>query len=133
MDFNRVSHFVQVVKHGSFTMAAEELGLSKSSVSRSIAVLEKELGVRLFQRTTRRLSLTEAGQAYFEAVQHSLSVVKEASEAIRENNGEPRGTVRIAAPPPTPPAGRQARNERVGRQSGGGAPLDARRRVSTVP
>jgi DNA-binding transcriptional LysR family regulator len=99
MDYNRVALFVRVAKAGSFTAAAHVAGLPKSSVSRSIARLEQDLGVRLLQRTTRKLALTAAGQAYFEAVQGSVAAIDEADEAAREHGAEPRGAVRLTAPP----------------------------------
>lgn len=99
MDYNRVALFVRVAKAGSFTAAARVAGLPKSSVSRSIARLEQDLGVRLLQRTTRKLALTAAGQAYFDAVQGSVAAIEEADDAAREHGAEPRGTVRLTAPP----------------------------------
>ena len=63
MDLNRVSAFVRVVHDGSFTAAAQALNLPKSSISRSVAQLEQDLGIRLLHRTTRLLHLTDAGTA----------------------------------------------------------------------
>jgi DNA-binding transcriptional LysR family regulator len=99
MDYNRVALFVRVVRTGSFTAAAAAAGLPKSSVSRSVSHLEKELGVRLLQRTTRQLALTDAGQSYYDAVQGAVARIEEADLAARELGAEPRGRVRIAAPP----------------------------------
>lgn len=99
MDYNRVALFVRVVKTGSFTAAARAAGLPKSSVSRSVARLEQDLGVRLLQRTTRKLALTAVGQAYFDSVQGSVTTIDEADEAAREHGAEPRGVVRLTAPP----------------------------------
>jgi DNA-binding transcriptional LysR family regulator len=99
MDYNRVALFVRVVHTGSFTAAAAELRLPKSSVSRGISRLEEELGVRLLQRTTRKLSLTEVGQHYYEAVSGSVHKIDEADSIAKEQAGEPRGTVRMTAPP----------------------------------
>lgn len=99
MDYNRVALFVRVVKAGSFTGAAAAAGLPKSSVSRSVARLEQDLGVRLLQRTTRKLALTEAGQAYHDAVSPSFATIEEADTAAREHGAEPRGTVRVSAAP----------------------------------
>ena len=101
MDYNRVALFVRVVRAGSFTGAGHSVGLPKSSISRSVSQLETELGVRLLQRTTRKLSLTDAGQAYFDAVQSAVSGLDEADAAVRELGAEPRGRVRITAPPDT--------------------------------
>src|SRR5262245_33635723 len=99
MDYNRVALFVRVVKAGSFTTAAAEAGLPKSSVSRSISHLEDDLGVRLLQRTTRKLSLTDVGQAYFDSVSGSVTAIAEADATARERGSEPRGTIRMTAPP----------------------------------
>lgn len=99
MDYNDVPLFVRVVEAGSFTAAAAALGREKSSVSRSIARLEEELGVRLLQRTTRRLGLTDAGQAFFERVRPAVTGVEEAANAARELGSEPRGTVRLTSLP----------------------------------
>jgi DNA-binding transcriptional LysR family regulator len=99
MDYNRVALFIRVVAAGSFTAAALELGLPKSSVSRGVMHLEKELGVRLLQRTTRKIGLTEAGQAYYDAVRPAVLGIDEADAAVKELGAEPRGPVRITAPP----------------------------------
>jgi DNA-binding transcriptional LysR family regulator len=99
MDYNHTALFVRVVKAGSFTAAAAEVGLPKSSVSRSVAHLERDLGVRLLQRTTRKLVLTEAGQAYYDTVSGSVAAIDEAEAVARERGAEPRGTVRVTAAP----------------------------------
>lgn len=99
MDYNDIPLFVRVVETHSFTAAAEALGREKSSVSRAIARLESDLGVRLLQRTTRKLALTDAGQAFYERVRTSVSGVEEAASAVRELGSEPRGIIRATAPP----------------------------------
>jgi DNA-binding transcriptional LysR family regulator len=99
MDYNHVALFVRVVRAGSFTAAAAEVGLPKSSVSRAISQLESDLGVRLLQRTTRKLALTDAGHAYFDSVDGAVAGLDEADAAVRELGAEPRGRVRITAPP----------------------------------
>ena len=99
IDLNAVATFVRVVERGGFTSAAAALGVPKSSVSRSVKRLEQELGVRLLHRTTRRLSLTEAGRAYYEGVASALSGMEEARAAIGDMQDAPRGAVRITAPP----------------------------------
>ena len=98
MDLNHVSVFARVVELESFTAAAKQLGLPKSSVSRTVSSLEAQLGVRLLQRTTRKLHLTEAGQAYYERTRVALSSLEEAALAASNLSAEPRGTVRIATP-----------------------------------
>jgi len=99
MDYNRVALFVRVVECGSFTAAAARAALPKSTVSRAVARLEEDLGVRLLQRTTRTLALTGAGQAFFDAVAGSVSAIDEADQAARDHGVAPRGPVRVTAPP----------------------------------
>jgi len=99
MDLNSVHVFARVVELESFTAAAQQLGLPKSSVSRTVTRLEEELGVRLLQRTTRKLHLTEAGQTYFERARVALLSLEEAARAATDLSAEPRGTVRFSAPP----------------------------------
>ncbi len=98
IDLNRVRLFVRVAEMGSFTGAARLSGLPTSSVSRAVAALERELAVRLIQRTTRRLQLTEAGRVYYESVSRALSGMDEAAAAVSELQDTPRGPVRITAP-----------------------------------
>jgi len=86
------------VDAGSFTRAAKELELPISSVSRGVAGLERTLGTRLLQRTTRKLHLTDAGQAYYERTRAALSSLDEAARAASNLSSEPRGTVRVATP-----------------------------------
>jgi DNA-binding transcriptional LysR family regulator len=97
-DLNDVVAFVRVVEAGSFTGAAAQLGLPKSAVSRRVARLEEALGVRLLQRTTRSLHLTDAGVAYHARAAGALSTLSEARDVATEATGEPRGTVRLTAP-----------------------------------
>ena len=98
MDLNRVAVFLRVVQAGSFTAAAAALGVRKSSVSRSVAALEADLGIRLLQRTTRKLSLTDAGRAYHDRARDALAGLEEAREAVSSLGAEPRGLVRVTAP-----------------------------------
>lgn len=97
MDLNRAELFVHVVEAGSFTAAARQLELPKSSVSRGVAALEQDLGVRLLLRTTRRLSLTDAGRLYFETAAQAISGLREAESALSRMQEEPRGTLRVTA------------------------------------
>jgi DNA-binding transcriptional LysR family regulator len=99
MDLNDVSLFVRIVETGSFAAVAAELGMQRSSVSRAMARLEQALGVRLLQRTTRKLALTDAGQAFFDQVRGAVASMGEAMNTVREFGGEPRGTVRVSVPP----------------------------------
>lgn len=98
MDLNRITAFARVVETGSFTDAAAALGVGKSSVSRGVAGLEAELGIRLLQRTTRKLSLTDAGRAYYERAREALAGLEEAQAFVSTLGAEPRGTVRVTAP-----------------------------------
>jgi DNA-binding transcriptional LysR family regulator len=98
MDLNRVAAFARVVHDGSFTAAAKALGVPKSSVSRSVAQLEQDLGARLLHRTTRKLHLTDAGTAFYERVARALSDIDEATSVASDTQAEPRGTVRVTAP-----------------------------------
>ena len=93
-----IAVFVQVVRNGSFTAAAEKLGLSKSVVSKYVTRLEDRLGARLLNRTTRRLSLTEVGQAFFERSQRALGEIEEAEAEVSRLQGEPRGELRLSSP-----------------------------------
>ena len=98
MDYNDLALFTRVVERGSFSDAARTEGLPKSSVTRSIARLEKELGVRLIQRTTRQRGVTDAGRELYERVRNAVGALEEAADAIREQGKEPRGVVRVTAP-----------------------------------
>lgn len=93
-----IAVFVHVVRSGSFTAAADKLGLSKSVVSKYVTRLEDRLGARLLNRTTRRLSLTEAGQVFFSRSQHALGEIEEAEAEISKIQGEPRGELRLNSP-----------------------------------
>src|SRR5450432_458779 len=98
MDLNHVAVFVRVVELESFTAAANQLGLPKSSVSRTVSRLEEDLGVRLLQRTTRKLHLTDAGHAYFDRARVALTGLEEAASAATDSSTVPRGIVRVTAP-----------------------------------
>lgn len=98
VDLNKVAIFARVVQARGFTAAAKALGIPKSSVSRSVAQLEEALGVRLLQRTTRKLSLTDAGTAYYERVARALGGLDDAAVAVSEMQGALRGTIRVTAP-----------------------------------
>lgn len=98
MDLNRVSAFVRVVHDGSFTAAARSLRLPKSSISRSVAQLEQDLGIRLLHRTTRQLHLTDEGAAFFERVSRALTDIDDATVAASDTQAELSGAVRVTAP-----------------------------------
>jgi len=90
--------YVQVVEVGSFVRAAEKLGASTSSISRLIAELEAHLGARLLNRTTRKLSLTETGQAYYERCVQLLADVEEAESAAGAAAAIPTGKLKLTCP-----------------------------------
>ncbi|WP_299003272.1 LysR family transcriptional regulator [uncultured Shewanella sp.] len=96
--FTAIPIFVTVVEMGSFSKAAERLGSSKSAVSKRITQLEASLGIRLLHRTTRRLSLTQAGQTYYEGVSQSLALANDARDAVTQQQTQPKGHLRINAP-----------------------------------
>lgn len=91
--------FARIVACGSLSAAARDLRLPPSTVSRKLAALEQRLGVRLLERTTRRLRLTEAGAAYYERCAAIASQAEEADQAVRAHARAPRGTLRMSAPP----------------------------------
>jgi len=90
--------FSKVAERQSFTAAARDLGLSKSAVSKQVQRLEDRLGVRLLNRTTRRLHLTESGQAFYDRARRVVEEAENAEEAVMRLHDEPRGTLRINAP-----------------------------------
>jgi DNA-binding transcriptional LysR family regulator len=91
--------FSRVVEEGSFAAAARELNLSPAVVTRLVADLEEHLGARLMNRTTRRLSLTDTGEAYLERVRHVLTELEEAEALATASTAEPRGHLRVLCPP----------------------------------
>jgi DNA-binding transcriptional LysR family regulator len=97
-DLNNLYFFAKVVDFGSYTAAANALGLQTSKLSRRIAALETELGVRLINRTTRRLSLTEAGKTFHRHCLVLLDEAQAAKDAMNQILASPRGLVRISCP-----------------------------------
>lgn len=95
---NGVTTFVQVVDSGSFAQAALKLGQTRSAVGKTVARLEKRLGVRLFHRTTRQQSLTEDGQAYHEHCVRALAELVAVEASFDSSRREPTGRLRIGAP-----------------------------------
>ena len=98
MDLNDILVFTKVVETKSFTGAAEQLGLPKSTVSRKLAQLEERLGVRLVQRTTRKLALTDIGEAYYERAARIVADVAAAEQVVTDMQSTPRGRLRLTAP-----------------------------------
>jgi DNA-binding transcriptional LysR family regulator len=87
--------FAQVVEKGSFAKAAERIGISTSACSRHVAELEAHLDTRLLNRTTRRLSLTESGQAFYERCVQLLADLEEAEQVVAASAARPRGTLKL--------------------------------------
>lgn len=96
--FLEMRTFVAVVEATSFIRAADVLGLSKAAVSRHVQDMEERLGVRLLQRTTRRLSLTEEGQVFYERAKELLSDLEEAEAEITSRGVSAKGLLRVNAP-----------------------------------
>ena len=91
--------FSAVAKNRSFSIAAKKLSISKAMVSKHIKSLENSLSVRLFNRTTRKLNLTDAGSSYYEKVNIILSEIDETESAISQLNSEPKGKLKVMAQP----------------------------------
>ncbi|HTM43653.1 MAG TPA: LysR family transcriptional regulator [Polyangiaceae bacterium] len=98
MDLNEITVFAKVVQAGSFTAAAKQLGMPKSTVSRKVAELEQRLDARLLQRTTRKLNLTDAGRTYYDYCARIVSEVDEAERAVTSLQAAPKGLLRVTAP-----------------------------------
>jgi len=91
-------YFVQVVEHHGFAPAGRALDIPKSKLSRRIGILEERLGVRLVQRSTRKFSVTEIGQSYYQHCKAMLVEAEAAQEVIDRTRAEPQGLVRVACP-----------------------------------
>ena len=98
MDLNDIPIFLKVAEAGSFSAAARALGLPKATVSRRVARLEDAIGVRLIQRTTRSLSLTDAGRRYYRECGDALAAVEDANRRTAETRQEPAGVIRLSLP-----------------------------------
>ena len=97
-NLNALLVFTKVAETCSFTIAAQRLGLTSSAVSKSIARLEEELGVKLLHRSTRLVSLTDEGASFFERCRSILAEVDEAESAITQNNTTPKGVLSVQMP-----------------------------------
>jgi DNA-binding transcriptional LysR family regulator len=95
METSELSAFVKVVQTGSFTRAAESMGTQKAYLSRVVTQLEQKLGVRLLERTTRSLSLTETGREIFERAVGILGAMEDVERVAQQTLAEPRGTLRL--------------------------------------
>jgi DNA-binding transcriptional LysR family regulator len=96
--FSTIPIFTAVVELGSFSEASRKLGVTKSAVSKRISALEVHLGTKLIQRTTRKLSLTEAGEKYYSYIYRAKFLVNEAEDAIGSLQGTPRGKLKVSLP-----------------------------------
>lgn len=99
-DLNDLYFFAKVVEKGGFAAAARSLGVPRSRLSRRIATLEAALGVRLLERTTRKLALTEAGRLYHEHAQTAMAEAEAAAEAVARVRREPAGVLRVSCAVP---------------------------------
>jgi DNA-binding transcriptional LysR family regulator len=90
--------FARVARTGNMSAAGREMGLSPAVVSKRVSLLEERLGARLFQRTTRQLTLTETGEGFFKRVVDILSLIDEAEDFVSRRNTKPRGQLKITAP-----------------------------------
>lgn len=97
-DLNDLYYFVKVVEAGGFAPAERAIGVAKSKLSRRIANLEERLGVRLIHRSTRRFTVTDIGQRYYEHCRAMLVQADAAQEAVEQVRGEPCGTIRVTCP-----------------------------------
>ena len=98
MDLDAVAVFVRVVQAGSFSRAAKLLGMPNSTVSAKVSLLEKRLGVTLLQRTTRKLHVTQPGEAYFKRCVQALEELQAAESELATAQREPQGLLRLTAP-----------------------------------
>jgi DNA-binding transcriptional LysR family regulator len=98
MALDAIAAFVKVVEAGSFSAAARRLGMPKTTVSAKVAGLEKRLGVRLIQRTTRKLRMTEAGETYFHHCAVATREVELGEAALQSAKGKPHGVLKVTAP-----------------------------------
>src|SRR5712692_9123690 len=88
--------FVRSAEMCGFSAAARRLALTTAAVSRNVATLERNLGVRLFQRSTRKLTLTEAGERFLHAIKDNLEGLQEAIAAVAMDRGEPAGVLKVS-------------------------------------
>ncbi|MBN3819163.1 LysR family transcriptional regulator [Paraburkholderia sp. Se-20369] len=98
MDLESIQIFLRVVERGSFTAASAQLGMPLSRTSRKVKQLEADLGVQLLYRTTRRVSVTEAGRDYYERCLRAEDILQEADRQVRALRTEPEGTLRVLVP-----------------------------------
>lgn len=98
-DLNAMVLFARVLQHGSFSEAARRTGTPVSTLSRKVSALERQLGVRLLERTTRAVNPTDSGREYFSYCEQIVEALDGARAALEKRQGEVAGTLRLAAPP----------------------------------
>ena len=98
MKWEGISEFVYVAEYESFTQAAKELGISIAQVSRQVSALEKRLNIKLFYRTTRKISLTEEGQVFYQHCRAVLDGLDAAEQAVSTLQSKPQGRIKLTAP-----------------------------------
>lgn len=99
MDLNsRISLFLAVVEHDGFAAAARHLGISGPAISKQVQALEDDLGVRLLHRTTRKVSLSEAGEIYYERARKAMEDLEEAQRYVQDLKSSPVGVLKVSAP-----------------------------------
>jgi DNA-binding transcriptional LysR family regulator len=98
LDLNQLAIFIRVVDEGSFTAAGKALNVPKSRISRMVADLESNLGVRLLQRSTRQISLTQVGADYYNNCKHLVAEIMDVHTVISDRQDRPHGVLRIAVP-----------------------------------
>lgn len=98
MDLNEIAIFVKVVQAKSFNLAAKELGIPNSTVSSKVSTLEARLGVTLIERTTRKLTITDAGEIFYHRCLIGLQSFQEAQDEVQSTQTEPSGNLKITAP-----------------------------------
>lgn len=96
MELGEIHSFVSVVRAGSFTKAGKQRGVPKSTLSRQVSRLEQRLGAQLLKRSTRRLSLTEDGRAFYERCLHAIEEIENAERGLLDATGKPTGTLRVS-------------------------------------
>src|SRR3954465_2591465 len=98
IDVALLAHFLEVAEAGSFSAAARTLGTTTATVSRNFAKLEREIGSRLFHRTTRRVSLTSSGTSLYERTAEHVRALTHATREAPERQSDPAGTLKLTAP-----------------------------------
>ena len=98
MQWNGISEFVYVAENESFTLASKKMAISTAQVSRQVSALEKRLNIKLFYRTTRKVSLTEEGRVFYQHCRSVLDALEAAERAITNLQSKPQGKIKLSAP-----------------------------------